>query len=156
MATFAITAYDVPTDAAADQFAELLGLKAGDTAGHRGRLRSITVGGAGGAAQDVQVTLRLVTSNNTTDGTSTAVVPTKLDPDTIASRMTGKKNYTAPPTTIASTFLWEGALNSRGSLIKEWLPGEGPMWGKNQTLLLLAAPGAATAETLTVSLEWDE
>jgi hypothetical protein len=41
-------------------------------------------------------------------------------------------------------------------LVLEWPEGKGPVWGKNETLCLLAAPGAATAATLDVCVEWDE
>jgi hypothetical protein len=40
--------------------------------GHQGRLRRLIIGGAGGAAQDVQVSLKLDRTSNTTDGTSTS------------------------------------------------------------------------------------
>ena len=87
---------------------------------------------------------------------SLAYLPTKGDPNSIASIMTGGANYTVEPTTVASVFAWEGSINSRGTLIKEFQPGEGPLWGPNQTMLLQATPGAASAVQLSVTLEFEE
>jgi len=156
MRRYAITAYDVATGAVAATYKSLLGLKAADTAGHRGRVRSITIGGYKATPQDHQVGVRLVRTDNNADGTATAVTATKLDADDEASNMTGKKNYTVEPTTLESIYLWEAGVHARGGIIKEWGPGEGPLWGKNQTLLLQATPGSTTAVSLVVGIEWDE
>ncbi len=156
MPAFSISAYDVETGAVVDTFKSLLGLKAADTVGHRARIRSLTAGGAGAAAQDIQVALRLVRSNNTTDGTATAVTPEKLDPDSVAANLSGKKDYSAEPTVVASVPVWEGSINARGTLVKEWLPGEGPVVDRDSTMLLQGAPGITTAVPLSVAMEFEE
>jgi len=146
--------------ATANTFATIVGLKLADTAGHVARLRRLVVGGSGAAPQDLQVAIRLRRTDNTADGTSTAVnVNTigKLRGTQIDSRIAAiGKTYTAEPTAFETGSLAGGDINSRGTLVLEWGPGEGPEWGKNQTLCIEAAPGSATAVALGVDLEWDE
>lgn len=156
MARYSVTAYDVPTGAVVDTFVSLMGIKAADTAGHIARLCSISVGGGGQAAQDLQCSLRLARTDNTADGTGTAVVPTKHDPNSPASNLTAKETYTVEPTALESTYLWEDGFNARGTIIKEWAAGKGPLWGKNQTLVLQATPGDTTAITLDITMEYEE
>jgi len=148
------------TGSTANAFLTLVALKFADTAGHRGRLRRLVIGGGGGAPQDVQVSLRMRRTNNAADGTSTAVnVNTigRADPAQIASNVAAiGKNFSAAPTTFEDQTLGLGALNSRGAICLEWGPDDAPHWGKNQTLAIEAAPGSATAVTLEIALEWDE
>jgi hypothetical protein len=160
MAHFKLRAPAVVTGSTANAFITLVGLKFANTAGHRGRLRKLIVGGAAVSPQDVQVSLRLRRTDNTTDGTSTSVNVNTIgqaDPNSIASNLAAiGKNYSAEPTTFATGMLGVGALNSRGTLVMEWGPDEAPIWGPNQTLCLEAAPGSATATTLDVTEEWEE
>ena len=156
MPHFSATAYDVPTPAVVDTFATLMSLKAANTTGHRARLRSLSVAGAGQTAQDIQATLRLIRSNNDGDGTSSTVTPTKKDADSVAANITAEKAHSGEPTTMEGTYIWESALNSRGTLIKEWEADDAPVIQKNSALNLQGTPGAATAVTLNVTMEWEE
>lgn len=156
MSHHSATAYDVPTGAVVDTFKTLMSLKAANTTGHRARLRSLNVAGAGGAAQDIQATLRLLRSDNTGDGTATSVTPTKKDPDSLAANLTAAKAHSAEPTTMESTYIWEGALNARGTLIKEWGEDDAPIIAKNTALNLQGTPGTTTAVTLNITMEWEE
>jgi hypothetical protein len=150
----------ITTGAAANTFITLLGLKLADTTGHRARLRKLVVGGGGGAAQDIQVSLRLRRTDNTTDGTSTAVNVNTIgqaDPNSVASRIAAiGKNYSAEPTAFETATLGLAAINSRATLVQEWGPDEAPVWGQNQTLALEGAPGTAAAVTLEITAEWEE
>lgn len=157
---YALKVGGLATGATANAFITLLGLKFANTTGHRGRLRKLVIGGGGGAPQDVQVSLLLQRTNNAADGTSTAVNANtigKADPAQIASNVAAiGKNYSAEPTTFETQTLGVGSLNARGTICLEWGPDDAPRWGPNQTLCLLAAPGAATATNLEVAAEWDE
>ncbi len=149
------------TGAVANTFATLLGLKFANTTGHRGRLRKLTIAGGGGAAQDLQVQCRLTKSDNTADGTSTDVIAglLKVDPLSVASNVAAAgAEFTVEPTTKETDYYGLGGLNSRATLQHDWTndPAGAPQWGKNQTLLLEGAPGAATATTLVIGIEWEE
>lgn len=150
----------ISTGSSANTYKTILGIKMAATTGHNCRLTRVTIGGAGGAAQDVQVSFKFDRTNNATDGTSTAVATTVIlahESDSVASNVNAiGKNYSAEPTTFLGDAGAGGALNSRGAIALEWPEGKGPKWGNGQTLCLLAAPGAATATTLDVCLEWDE
>ena len=61
------------TGAVAGTWKTLVALKFAATTGHRGRLRRMIVSGGGGATQDVQASIQIRRSDNTGDGTSTAV-----------------------------------------------------------------------------------
>ena len=153
---FAATVYNAATGSVVGTFLGILGIKAANTTGHRARLRSLVVGGAAGAAQDIQVALRLVRSNNTSDGTKTDVTVTKKDADSLAANLTAAGPYTANPTTLESTFVWEGSINGRGVLVMEWSDDDAPVVQKNQTLLLQGSPGITTAVTLAATMEFEE
>lgn len=159
MARYAIRAESITTSASANTYITIASLRFDNTTGHRGWLRRLVVGGAGVAAQDVQVNLKVLRSDNTGNGTAGASILAniqKMDPNSIASRIAvAGKTYSAEPTTYESVLGVGGSFNARGTLVLEWGPGEF-QWGSNQALGVLAAPGAATATTLSLSLEWDE
>ncbi len=160
MPSFSVKVDGISTSASANTYKTILGLKMASTTGHKARLRRLTVGGGGGAAQDLQVSVKIDRTTNATDGTSTSVnVATILqhEADSVASNVNAiGKNYTVEPTVLAGDAGAGGSLNTRGALVLEWQRGEGPEWGITQTLCILAAPGAATAATLDVGVEWDE
>jgi hypothetical protein len=150
----------ITTGSTANEFITVLGMKLPNTVGYRARLRKLTIGGAGAAAQDVQTSFRLRRTNNTSDGTSTAVnVNTigKADPNSRDSFVSAiGKNYSAEPTTFENGTLGVAPINSRNTLVMEWDPETAPKWGPNHTLCLEAAPGAASAVSLDVVAEWEE
>lgn len=160
MGTFAIKVDGIVTGSSANTYAGLLGLKLANTAGHRARLRRLVVGGAGAAAQDINVDIRIRRTSNAGDGTSTSVnVNTigSLNPNQIASVMSAVgKTYTVAPSTYENGALGGGSVNSRGTLVLEWPPNEGPLWGINQTLVIEGAPSTAAAVNLGIAAEWDE
>lgn len=156
MPRHSVTFTAVATGSSVGTYKTLLGVIFGNTTGYRGRVRKLSVQPDGEAAQDVNVSLRLSKTNNATTGTATAVTPKKLDANSIATNATAGKNYSAEPTTVDSQHFWEGAVNGRGGILVEWLPHEGPLWGINETLILQASPGAASAVKLSGTIEWDE
>ena len=131
-------------------------LKLANTAGHRARLRRVVLGGG---SEDDRIRLRIRRTNNAGDGTSTAInVNTigKSDPAQIASIMAAiGVNCSVEPTTYATGVVGGGAFNLRGSLVLEWGPGEGPLWGENQALGFEILD-TGTARTFNGTLEWEE
>ena len=148
------------TSASANAFITMLGLKLANTSGHRARLRKLVVGGGSVAPQDLQVGVRVRRTDNTGDGTSTAVNVNTIasaDANQIASRVSAiGKTYTAEPTAYENGVLAGGSLNTRGTLVLEFSADEAPVWGPNKTLGIEAAPGSASAATLDITVEWEE
>jgi hypothetical protein len=156
MAHYAVTAYDVATGAVVDTFKTMLSMISANTDGHRGELQFFSVCGAGGDPQDIQVTCRINRTNNATAGTSTAVTPTSLDPDSLATVITSGKNYSVEPTTYESSFALEAAFNARAGFTWSAPRGMGIKWKKNQTLAILCTPGTATATTLNLTAHFEQ
>lgn len=160
MPKFKVKIPSLASGAVANAYTSIVGVKFANTTGHRARLSQLVVSGGGNAPQDLQVSIQLRRTDNTTDGTSTAVnvnTIAKKDPDSIASNASAVgKNYTVEPTTKESGLLAGGAFNARSQLVLTWNDDDAPVWGKNQTLLIEAAPGQATAANLEVSMEWQE
>jgi len=157
---YALSVHGLATGTTAGTFKTLLGFKHADTTGHRARVRALHVSGGNGAPQDLQATIKMALTDNTTDGTSTDASSdvAKKDGDSVASRMTAVgKNYTVEPTAYGDP-VFLGALNTRGQLHKEWHdPDSMPVWGKNTTLGVLATIGdGTTAANLDVTIEWEE
>jgi hypothetical protein len=157
MGLHSLSVADVATGAVVGTYKSLLGLKFANTAARRGRVRKLVVAPSGEAAQDVNVSVRLTTGDNSADGTATAATVKAYDTIGAASLIANAyTNYTVEPTTVASVHFVQAALNGRGGLVLEWGPGEGPAWGQNVTLLLQASPGAASAVKVSVTVEWEE
>lgn len=160
MKLYSVKVSSIATGSSANTFTTILAMKMANTTGHVARLRSLVIGGGGGAPQDLQVDIKFDRTGNTTDGTSTSVnVATILahETDSVASNVNAiGKTFTVEPTTFLGDAGAGGSLNTRGTLVREWPSGEGPKWGSNQTLCLLAAPGSASAANLSVDLTWEE
>lgn len=153
---YSVTAHAVATAAVVDTWKTLIGIIMADTLGFRARVRAISIGPGGEAAQDVNVTFRLGKTNNATAGTATAATPKAFDPLARASIATAGVNYSAEPTTLDSQFLWQAGLNGRGSLLKEWDAEGAPIVNRKETLVLQATPGAANAVKFDVTVEYEE
>jgi hypothetical protein len=151
-----VTAPDVATGAVVGTYKTLLGIKAANTTGHRARLRKLLISPTGEAPQDVNVNIRVSKTNNTADGTSTAVTPKAKDAASLASNLTCGKNYSVEPTAVDSQHFTEYGLNGRGSHVLEWGPLEAPVWGKNETLVIQGSPGSASAVKLSIAVEYEE
>lgn len=160
MPFFCTTVDGLETGATANTYKTILSLKMGATAGHRARLRRLVVTGGGGAPQDLQASIRLRRSNNTTDGTSTAVSTDtigKKESASVASNVAAiGKNFSAEPTAIENGILDGASLNCRVGVVLEWNEDNAPVWINNQALLIQAAPGEASTARLQASPEWEE
>jgi hypothetical protein len=159
MAIYGIKVDGITTGSTANTYKTLLALKMANTAGHVARLRKVIIAGGGGAAQDVQVDVKIDRTDISTDGTSTSVNVNTIQSHDPLQRTSAVdaigKNFSAEPTAFAGTPIG-AALNSRGTLALEWPSGCGPLWGKAQALAILGAPGVATATTLSIAVEWEE
>jgi len=160
MAHFSTKVDGIATGAAANTYRTLLGIKFSNTAGHRAKLRRLVISGGGGAPQDEQASIRIRRTDNSADGTSTAVNVNTISPKdegSVASIVTAiGKNYTVEPTTYASEIIGGGSLNCRGQLVLAWPGDDAPQVGINETLGIEGAPGQAVALNLEVFAEWEE
>ena len=165
MASYNLNVPVCATRADATNFTTILGLKFANTAGHRGKLRRLVVGGDDTTVGDEQVAIAVQRTDNTGDGTSTSVnVNTigKADSLAIASNVVAiGKSYNnggaaAEPTTMESGVVAGGVINERGTLVLDWAGDERPIWGKDQTLCIRARPKVAGILNLNVTVEWDE
>lgn len=157
MPHFTAEAEEMATGSSVGTFKTMLGIKMANTTGHRARLRALNVGPGGEGAQDINLTLRVSKTNNSTDGTSTAVTAKKKDPGSVASNAAAiGKNYSVEPTTVNSQHDYGNGFNSRATHIKEWSKEEAPVFGPNETLVVQMAPGAAAAVKVTITAEWEE
>ena len=154
MARFSHGKDGIATGAVVGTWTSLLGLKAG--AAERGRVRRLRVSCGGEAPQDVQVSVRLIRTDNSADGTATAQTPAEKDSQGPASAMDGKHTYTVEPTALESTPVFVGSLNARGVLDVVWPDEDAPVFGPSQTMLLQATPGTAVAVKCDCLLEYDE
>ena len=154
MARFTLAQDAIASGAVVGTYASILGLKAG--AAERGKLKALRIGGGGEAPADVNMSVRVIRTNNDADGTATAQTPAEKDSQGPASVMDGKHTYTVEPTTLEGTPLFVGSFNSRGFLRAEWPEGEEPVWGPAQTLLVQVTPGTASATKVDVTVEYEE
>jgi len=150
---------NISTSAVADTDKTIAALIVANTAGHRARIRKLTVGFADDAPADRNVNITLHRTNNATAGTAgspiTAANMPKKDTGTIDSLMTGGLNYSVEPTTFDANPVWAEELNDRNGLIVEWDEEQAPKVIQNQTFCLRAAPRAAFASILTGTIEFE-
>lgn len=145
------------TGSSANTFKTMLAIICANTAGHRGELRWISIGGGGGAPQDYQARLRINRTSNAGAGTpGSSPTPAKMDPNSLASILTAGDLYSAEPTTYETVPLYEVGFNSRGGHSFSWPVGRGIKFGINQTLGILVAPSEAAAINLCVSIGYVE
>lgn len=155
MSRYALNAHAIATGAVVDTYRSMLGLEL--AANESIELRRLIVSGAGEAAADRPVTVRITTSDQSTAGTSTGTTPTKFDPKSRDSIANGEVNYSAEPTVVATSGIaFIGSFNARGQLFVDWAKGEGPIFTGATTVLVQATPGDANATKLDLQLEWEE
>jgi len=149
---------DAVTGAVADDYTTMIGLKAVNTVGHRGRLLQLIIGPADDTPQDLNLGVRVNKTDNTADGTATSVASAnipKADDHARNSIMTAYHTYTVEPTTYGTYPLYQTNINRRGGIIQTW-DRDGPTWGPNETLGILLAPRTAAAARVSITLVWEE
>lgn len=160
---YTATCKAVATLAVAGSLKTVLSVKVANTAGLRGRVTKIVVVPAEEAPQDVNLTVELNKSNNTTDGgtSATAVTPKPVDKNSAASALTARKDLqnggaADEPTTMDTEPFTRGGCNGRGGYMETWPSGMGPLFGHNEAMNLRVAPGAAVAVKVNATIEWEE
>lgn len=150
---YAITTNAFSTSNVADTYLAALVAKA--VTGAYGRLVALAAHHVKEAAVDENMMVRVVRSDNTADGTGTAITPAKLPGVGPASAMTCKQNLTVNPTTNEATFLIETGFNLRGQL---YLPVYDLQieWYAGTTLQFQIAPETAAARVLAATMIWEE
>lgn len=154
---------DLPTLAVADDYKTMLSLIVADTAGHRARLRTLTVGFADDSPADNNVGLtieRIADVGGGSPGTLTAVAVgdiAKVDPGSIDSIVSGGRNYTVEPAAFETEPLWTMGLNDRGGLEKEWTVEEAAKFIvlQDQLLALRSCPRVAVLSRMNVTLGFE-
>ncbi|MEK6798959.1 MAG: hypothetical protein AABZ12_08355 [Planctomycetota bacterium] len=151
---------DVSTGAVADTYKTIAALIVANTAGHRCRVRKISVGFSDNAPADRNVGLRLqriasLATAGTPGSTLSGANMPKKDTGSIDSLVTGARNYSVEPTTFETEPLWEMDINDRSGLVMEWGEEEAPRAIQNQYLCVRAAPRAAAASALSGTIEFE-
>lgn len=112
----------------------LVGLTVPDVVGNRFRLRRISMGGAD-SPFDTSVRIRvqrILDLSAGSAGSATAKTPSKVDPGSVASIVTGTVNYTAEPTTYEANEVWASGVNHRGTIISGWDELDAPVFLQDQ------------------------
>lgn len=158
MARYRVSFSALTSNGGANVFRTFVGLIAG--AAKRGKLVSIDIGPAGEAPQDLDVSLRISTTNQAGAGTpASAPTPLAVDPgNPLVSVMTTGIDYTAgEPTTVHATpHELEVGFNSRGGYSKRFDDVDAPRWGASQTLVIQIAPGTGAAVKMSGTVVWEE
>lgn len=157
---YKVVASDVVSGAVADTFKTLMALIVANTAGHRLRLRSLSVGPSDDTPLDLPVAVRVNRTNNAAAGTvgssQTTAQVAKTDPDSRDALSTVGLSYSAEPTTYEAYPQFQMDFNLRGGFIKEWSAEDAPRAKQNQTLGILVAPRTAAAVRVTISAEFED
>lgn len=151
-------AEDVASSSSADTYTTILGLLAADTAGHRGRLRKLTVGMSEDTPGDTTYAVQVKRVDDVSAGsagTATALTEGQIHSLSIAPNVAALHTYTVEPSTYGQP-LWHGEFNSRASAIVEWGPDEAPVVDRDQLLGVLVAVRSAVAKNVSIHAEWEE
>jgi len=164
MPRYALPFENISTSASASTYKTLAALLLADTAGLRIRLRSLAIAAA---ATPTDATLavqlkRVADVSAGGAGTPNATITTanipKADANQANSPASGGTDYLTggvEPSTYETNALFQMEFNSRGGLIKEWPPSEGPMLNADQLLGLLVTNRAAAAVAVSGTLEFE-
>ena len=159
---FSLPFNDIPSGASADTFKTMATLIVADTAGHRIRVTSISVGPSDDAPADRNVAIHLKRIADRSAGTAgtagTSIAAASIPKKETASRdtiVTAGLNYSVEPTTYETYPVFEMEINDRGGFIKEF-GDDGPVFERDQMCSLLAAPRAAAASRISGCIEFEE
>lgn len=154
---------DVASNAVQNTYETMAALIAANTAGHRCRLRSLFVGPADDAPVDLQVALKLSRVDAVSGGGAGTAAsnpePQPKDSLQLAAVITTGIDYSTggvEPTVYNTVALWQGSINGRGAVNKEWSEADAPVINRDQLLGLLVAPRTAAAVRLDGCLEFEE
>ena len=152
---FTVPFRNVLGDAVADTDTTIAAVFTADTLGHRCRIREIALGFADDAPADLNMGLALKRADNTTAGTSTSVTPEKCDSLSLASIISGAKDYTVEPTTYGLS-LWAIELHRQNTVLEKWSAEDAPICGRNELIGLITTPRTAAAGTMSGYIKFEE
>lgn len=143
---------DVATGSTIDLYKTMGAIIVPDTVGNRCRVRGLHAFPSNDTSQDFDIAVRLSRIASRTAGTAGSSSPVtganmpKHDPGSVASIVTGARNYTSEPTTYETEDLWVGGFNMRGGVINERFDDD-EMYRVTQDMLcgVRCAPRAAVA-----------
>ena len=152
---FTVSFDHVTTEAAADTAQTIAAVFTADTLGHRCRVREIGLGCAEAAPVDLMIGVALKKTSNVGAGTTTAVTPVKVDNLSLASIISGAKNYTDEPTTYGIA-IWAMEMHLQNTLLEKWNAEDAPVCGKNELLGLVVIIRTAAARDLSGYIKFEE
>ena len=156
---FSVTFDNYSSSASADTLQTAAAIIAGDTAGYRCRIRSITVGPADDSPADLNLSIQLKRIEDySAGGAGTAGSnPTPVPKDSLsrASVCTAGIEYSGEPTAYGDAF-WETEISRRNTVIKEWSVEDAPICNRDQVIGLLIAPRTAAAAVISGTIEFEE
>ena len=152
---FTVSFDHVTTEAAADTPQTVAAVFTADTLGHRCRVREIGLGCAEAAPVDLMIGVALKKTSIAGAGTTTAVTPEKCDLLSLASIISGAKNYTDEPTTYGLA-LWAVEMHLQNSLLEKWNAEDAPICNRKELLGLVVTIRTAAGRDLSGYIKFEE
>ena len=143
------------TEAAADTPQTVAAVFTADTAGHRCRIREIGLGCSEAAPVDLMIGVSIKRTSIVGAGTTTAVTPEKCDTLSLASIISGAKNYTDEPTTYGLA-LWAIEMHLQSTLLEKWNAEDAPVCNRKELLGLVVTIRTAAARDLSGYVKFEE
>jgi hypothetical protein len=154
--------FTVPFDhlttlAAADAIQTIASVFTADTLGHRCRIREIGLGCSEAAPVDLMIGVSLARTSNVGAGTTTSVTPEKCDSLSLASIISGAKNYTVEPTTYGLA-LWAMEMHLQSTLLEKfgWTAEEAYPCNRNELIGLRVTIRTAVTRDLSGYIKFEE
>ena len=152
---FSVPFDHLTTEAVADTVQTIAAVFTADTLGHRCRIREIGLGCSEPAPVDLMIGVSLAKTSNVGAGTTTAVTPVKIDNLSLASIISGAKNYTDEPTTYGIA-IWAMEMHLQSTLLEKWNAEDAPVCGRNELLGLRVTIRTAAARDLSGYILFEE
>ena len=152
---FTVSFDHVSTEAAADTPQTIAAVFTADTLGHRCRIREIGIGCSELAAVDLYIGLAIKRTSIVGAGTTTAVTPVKCDSLSLASIISGAKNYTDEPTTYGIA-LWACEMHLQNTLLEKWSAEDAPVCNRKELLGLVVIIRTAAIRDLSGYIKFEE
>lgn len=158
---FFMTANNVACGAVADTYTTLAALIAAATTGYKARLLRLNVGPSDDSPADANISVKVARIDDVSAGgagTKTGVAAADMGRPFSDQRdgiITGGHTYTVEPTVYGDP-VFQMDFNVRGGFFHEWDLADAPIIDNDQLLGILVAPRAASAATVSMTLEFEE
>jgi hypothetical protein len=111
----------------------------------------------GSAATTADANVEYVVQRYSTAGTSTAVTPADVEDTGATAATVAGQTFTAEPTVVTNSILWDNGLNQRATYTIVWAPGyEWRIGVTNTRQVTLAAKHASATPTVNGCFYWSE